>query len=161
MLMLTGPPFSCSPLSEKHRQMYKKPKECFPNIAQLPETLQRPCFRSVAGSVNEVRISFKQSPHIVPAIMLVVFPKCGFRFLFDCCCGFVLGETKSHAFLAVGVCAYAFLPFPFPFLSVVFLRSWYFFVFFFVYKLLCSCGFACFRAVLRKKFPEKSLQKVW
>lgn len=161
MLMLTGPPFSCSPLSEKHRQMYKKPKECFPNIAQLPETLQRPCFRSVAGSVNEVRISFKQSPHIVPAIMLVVFPKCGFRFLFDCCCGFALGETKSHAFLAVGVCAYAFLPFPFPFLSVVFLRSWYFFLYFFLYKLLCSCGFACFRAVLRKKFPEKSLQKVW
>ena len=108
-------------LVEKHRQMYKKPKECFPNIAQLPETLQRPCFRSVAGSVNEVRISFKQSPHIVPAIMLVVFPKCGFRFLFDCCCGFALGETKSHAFLAVGVCAYAFLPFPFPFLSVVFM----------------------------------------
>ena len=157
MLMLTGPPFSCSPLSEKHRQMYKKPKECFPNIAQLPETLQRPCFRSVAGSVNEVRISFKQSPHIVPAIMLVVFPKCGFRFLFDCCCGFALGETKSHAFLAVGVCAYAFLPFPFPFLSVVFLRSWYFF---FVFFLCISC---CARVVLRvfvRFCAKSSLKKV-
>ena len=132
--------------------MYKKPKECFPE------------YRAVTGNPATALFSErcrerKRSPHIVPAIMLVVFPKCGFRFLFDCCCCFALGETKSHAFLAVGVCAYAFLPFPFPFLSVVFLRSWYFFCFFF----FCVCISCCARVVLRvfvRFCAKSSLKKV-
>ena len=64
MLMLTGPPFSCSPLSEKHRHIFEGIFRCFFTLSERAKTHKASCKKYKPCILKYKALILKYVPYI-------------------------------------------------------------------------------------------------